>query len=70
MLGDIFTLEANTTRAGTDGEPGTGFGLRTVKHFVELFGGRLVITSRAEEEDPDDHGTTVEVHLRSAASDR
>jgi signal transduction histidine kinase len=64
-LGDLFTLEAKTTRTGTDGEPGTGFGLRTVKHFVELFGGRLVIASRAEDESPDDHGTTVEVRLKS-----
>ena len=41
LLVKLFDLDAKTTRTGTDGEPGTGFGLRTVKHFVELFGGRL-----------------------------
>ena len=66
LLPTLFDLEAKTTRAGTDGEPGTGFGLRTVKHFVELFGGRIEIASRGEKEHPDDHGTTIAVHLRSA----
>ena len=65
MLPRLFDLDANTTRAGTDGEPGTGFGLRTVKHFVELFGGRLDITSRCEHEHPDDHGTVVAIRLQS-----
>jgi signal transduction histidine kinase len=65
MLPKLFDLEANTTRPGTDGEPGTGFGLRTVKHFVELFGGQLDITSRCESEHPGDHGTTVAIRLQS-----
>ena len=65
MLPKLFDLEANTTRPGTDGEPGTGFGLRTVKHFVELFGGQLDIISRCESEHPGDHGTTVAIHLQS-----
>jgi signal transduction histidine kinase len=65
LLPSLFDLDANTTRAGTDGEPGTGFGLRTVKHFVELFGGRLDITSRSEKEYPDNHGTTVAIRLKS-----
>jgi signal transduction histidine kinase len=68
FMDGLFTLEAKTTRAGTDGEPGTGFGLRTVKHFVELFGGRLAINSRAEDEHPDDHGTSVDVHLKSGTT--
>jgi signal transduction histidine kinase len=66
MLPTLFDLEAKTTRAGSEGEPGTGFGLRTVKHFVELFGGRLEITSRDEKEYPEHHGTTVAVRLKSA----
>jgi signal transduction histidine kinase len=66
LLPSLFDLDANTTRAGTDGEPGTGFGLRTVKHFVELFGGQLDITSRSEKEHPDDHGTTVAIRLKSS----
>jgi signal transduction histidine kinase len=65
MLPKLFETEANTTRPGTDGEPGTGFGLRTVKHFVEMFGGRLDVASRSETEHPDDHGTTVAIRLQS-----
>jgi len=63
LLANLFDLDAHTTRAGTDGEPGTGFGLRTVKHFVELFGGQLQISSRAEALYPEDHGTTVTIRL-------
>lgn len=64
LVGKLFDLDAMTTRPGTDGEPGTGFGMRTVKNFVDLFGGRLEITSRAENEYPTNHGTTVCVHLK------
>ena len=64
-MSNLFDLDAKTTHAGTDGEPGTGFGLRTVNHFVELFGGSLDISSRAEKDHPDDHGTTVAAHLTS-----
>jgi hypothetical protein len=41
MMANLFDLEAKTTRTGTNGEPGTGFGLRTVKQFVDLFGGQM-----------------------------
>jgi signal transduction histidine kinase len=65
LVPKLFDLDANATRAGTDGEPGTGFGLRTAKHFVELFGGQMEVTSRSEREFPDDHGTTVTIRLQS-----
>ena len=68
MLSALFAGQANTPRKGTQGEQGTGFGLRAVKHFVELFGGWMEIASRAEAEHPDDHGTTVSVHLQCAAN--
>jgi signal transduction histidine kinase len=66
LLAKLFDPEAKTSRPGTAGEPGTGFGLRTVKHFVELFGGQIEITSRAEGEHSDEHGTTVVIRLASA----
>ncbi len=66
LIEKLFDLEAKTTRPGTDGEPGTGFGMRTVKSFVDLFGGDIEIASRADREYPTDHGTTVSVRLKSA----
>lgn len=66
LLTKLFDVEAKTTRPGTDGEPGTGFGLRTAKGFVDLFGGAIAISSRSETEHPADHGTTVSVRLKPA----
>ena len=65
LLAKLFDFDAKTTRPGTDGRPGTGFGLRTVKSFVDLFGGRISIESNAEEAFPDDHGTVVTLRLPS-----
>jgi signal transduction histidine kinase len=66
LVARLFDLKAKTSRPGTAGEPGTGFGLRTVKSFVDLFGGQIEIVSRAENEYPKDHGTTVGIRLASA----
>jgi signal transduction histidine kinase len=68
LMADIFNTQTNATRKGTEGERGTGLGLRTVKHFVDLFGGQLEISTRPEQDYPDDHGTTVAIHLKSAAT--
>ncbi len=66
LVAKLFDMDAQTTRVGTEGEPGTGFGLRTVKSFVDLFGGTMVIESRSEEESATDHGTTVTLRLKSS----
>jgi signal transduction histidine kinase len=66
LVARLFDLEAKTTRPGTNGEPGTGFGMRTAKNFIDLFGGRLEIESRPEGGPMADHGTTVSVFLKSA----
>jgi len=65
LVAKLFDLDAKTMRPGTDGEPGTGFGIRTVKSFVDLFGGEVEVSSRAEDLHPQDHGTTVSIRLKS-----
>ncbi len=66
LVASLFDLDAKTTRPGTEGEPGTGFGMRTVKSFIDMFGGQIEVSSTPESLRPDDHGTTVGIRLKSA----
>jgi signal transduction histidine kinase len=66
VLERIFDPSAQTSRPGTEGEDGTGFGMPLVKQFVESYGGWVSIKSREREESPTEHGTEVCLHLRRA----
>jgi signal transduction histidine kinase len=67
LIKRLFDPFSRTTRRGTNGEPGTGFGMLTVKSFVDMFGGRIEVSSKTIDDSPTDHGTTVSVILRKAA---
>jgi signal transduction histidine kinase len=41
LLNNLFRIDENTSRPGTNGEPSTGLGLLLCKDFVEMQGGRL-----------------------------
>ena len=57
VLDHLFHIGASTSRHGTEGEKGTGFGMSLVKKFVELFGGTIEVSSKPEQDYPEDHGT-------------
>jgi signal transduction histidine kinase len=63
----LFDLARSRSRAGTEGERGTGFGMPLMHRFVQHYGGRASVTSRDEENHPDDHGTEFAIVLRRAA---
>ena len=45
MIDDLFRLDANTSRNGTENEPSTGLGLIICKDLIEKLGGELHIES-------------------------
>ncbi len=57
LINQLFDLNKKTTRQGTHGETGTGFGMHILKSFIEMYGGQVEIES--------DKGTTVRLFLKS-----
>lgn len=64
ILKHIFSPSAPTSRRGTAGEKGTGFGMPIVKRYMELFAGEIFIRSKIKEEYPHDCGTEIRLTLK------
>ncbi len=65
ILDNIFDVTKTTSRQGTSGEQGTGFGMPLVKKFVTAYGGKIEVKSKCQKESPDDHGTEVSIYLKT-----
>lgn len=63
LLEHLFDGPQRNSRLGTKGEAGSGFGLSQVKAYLDQFGGKVSVESRAIETHPFDHGTTVHLVL-------
>ncbi len=67
ILENLFVLNQRTSREGTSGEQGTGFGMPIMKSFVEMYDGQVLVESReAGEERPS--GTTFKLILKGKIS--
>lgn len=60
LIGQLFDINKKTSRPGTSGETGTGFGMLIMKSFVEMYGGQISIESP---ELPS--GTSIKITLKS-----
>lgn len=58
LMMKIFDMGKSTSRIGTNGEKGTGFGLPLVKAYMDAFGAKIGVDSKTVDEFPIDHGTT------------
>lgn len=63
LLPDIFDPSKTTSRYGTSGEKGTGFGLPIVKTMLESMKSSISIRSTAKEDGYDKSGTTITVNI-------
>ncbi len=63
LLPYVFDDFRSTSRPGTEGETGTGFGLPLARHVVETFGGSLHVDSRPAEDQRKASGTTFILRL-------
>ena len=59
----LFDLTSATSRPGTEGEEGTGFGMPLIKSFVEHYGGKIEVESKEQEDGAENHGTTIRIWL-------
>ncbi len=63
LLNSLFDITKKTSRPGTEGEQGTGFGMHIMKSFVEMYQGKIQIESA--EEDGQQCGTSIKLMLKA-----
>lgn len=63
-LRNLFDIGMSTSRNGTLGESGTGFGMPIVKAYTLMFGGRIEAQSSQQE---NENGTTISLYLPNVA---
>lgn len=68
LLEKIFSTQEKTSRQGTKGEKGTGFGMPLIKSLLEGMNGEIRVTSETVEENPElKHGrTNIQVLVKKA----
>lgn len=66
LLKDLFDATKKTTRLGTQGERGTGFGMPIVKTYVEKLGGMIKVSSKCREQGDADSGTLFELSFKKS----
>ncbi len=64
LMKSLFDMNKRTTRSGTEGETGTGFGMHIMKSFVEMYQGQVIVESVDREESLEYSGTSIKLILK------
>ncbi|MES2526175.1 MAG: HAMP domain-containing sensor histidine kinase [Bdellovibrionota bacterium] len=64
LMKSLFDMNKRTTRSGTEGESGTGFGMHIMKSFVEMYQGQVMVESVDREESLEYSGTSIKLILK------
>lgn len=59
ILSNLFEFSSSTSRPGTEGEAGTGFGMPLVQTYMNCYGGKIQVESKPQDNGSTDHGTKV-----------
>jgi signal transduction histidine kinase len=65
ILKKLFDINSKTSRTGTQGETGTGFGMHIMKTFMEMYDGEVKVESVEKTQDNPKSGTTFKLLLKS-----
>ncbi|MBU3916417.1 hybrid sensor histidine kinase/response regulator [bacterium] len=63
---NLFNVNVATSRPGTAGEKGTGFGMPLMKRFMSVYGGSIEVFSKEKIDGSEDHGTEIRLLLKTA----
>jgi signal transduction histidine kinase len=67
IIQNLFAIDKKTSRPGTKGEKGTGFGMPIVKSLLEKMSGSIEVHSKEKTPGATDWGTTFSVMVKQAA---
>lgn len=65
ILENLFRSDVKTSRAGVNGEKGTGFGMPILKATLDEMGAQINVESVPKTDDSTDHGTTFSISFLS-----
>jgi len=65
ILNNIFSINKCTTRKGTNGEIGTGFGMPLVLKYILSYSGEIKINSKVRNRPNDECGTDIKITLKA-----
>lgn len=65
-IDSMFSFSKNTSKMGTEGEKGTGFGMPIAKLFLDRMKIESSVESREQESSPQNHGTTIILKFKAA----
>ena len=67
MVENLFSVDKFQSRPGTEGETGTGLGMKVMASYINSYGGRIEVESKTKETDAVHHGTVFHLWLKSGS---
>lgn len=68
ILDNIFRFDKATSRIGTSGEQGTGYGLPITKYFIEAMGGKVSVSTIEKAQENEKCGTQFKIEFPKVLS--